>query len=153
MENKKIKDIDSSEIPIGKLVSIISRSYGIYLNRHLEGLNLRGLQIPVLLEIHKRKTTSQSDIASDYCIDKGAVSRALRKLEDEKYILRTIDTTNRRRNIVSLTEKGNKTIHEICTIFEKWESEIYKDIDLKEKEALQKSLKIIALKSIEINNE
>ena len=84
MENKKIEDIDSSEIPIGKLVSIISRSYGIYLNRHLEGLNLRGLQIPLLLEIHKRKTTSQSDIASDYCIDKGAVSRALRKLEDEE---------------------------------------------------------------------
>lgn len=152
MENKKkIEKVNATDIPLGKLVSIITRSQGIYLNRNLSDLNIRGFQIYLLLEIYNKKDSSQSDIAAQYKIDKGAVSRAIQKLEKEELISREIDETNRRRNIISLTEKGNKTISEIIKTFDKWEEEIYKEIDLIEKDILHEVLKRVALNSIAMN--
>lgn len=144
---KKIEETDASEIPLGKLVLIISRSHFLYLNKHLKDFNLKGYQITMLFEIYKGKNLSQNEIGSNYNIDKGVISRTLKKLEEDGFISREIDKDNRRRNIVSLTPKGEEVIEEIIKIFEEWEDEIYQDIDI-EKDILHEVLKKVALKSI-----
>ncbi len=144
---KKIEETDASEIPLGKLVLIISRSHFLYLNKHLKDFNLKGYQITMLFEIYKGKNLSQNEIGSNYNIDKGVISRTLKKLEEDGFISREIDKDNRRRNIVSLTQKGEEVIEEIIRIFEEWEDEIYQDIDI-EKDILHEVLKKVALKSI-----
>lgn len=144
---KKIEETDASEIPLGKLVLIISRSHFLYLKKHLKNFNLKGYQVTMLFEIYKGKNLSQNDIGSNYNIDKGVISRTLKKLEEDGFISREIDKDNRRRNIVSLTQKGEEVVEEIIKIFEEWESEIYQDIDI-EKEILHEVLKKVALKSI-----
>lgn len=149
---KKIDDLNASEIPLGKLVLIISRSHSAYINKYISKINIKSFQIPLLFEIYRENNISQSEIASQYNIDKGVVSRALRKLEEDNYISREIDESNRRRNILSLTKEGEKAIVEIIKIFEQWESELYKDIDI-EKDVLHEALKTIALKSISMNKE
>ncbi|MDO5849815.1 MAG: MarR family transcriptional regulator [Methanobacteriaceae archaeon] len=149
---KKIEEMEASEIPLGKLVLIISRSNFYYLKKHLKDLDLKGYQITMLFEIYKGKNLSQHEIGSHYNIDKGVISRTLRKLEEDGLISREIDETNRRRNIVSLTKEGEKAIEEIINIFNKWEDEIYEDIDI-EKDVLHEVLKTIAIKSIAMTKE
>lgn len=147
---KKIEETDASEIPLGKLVLIISRSHFLYLKKHLEEYNLKGYQVTMLFEIYKGKNLSQNDVGSNYNIDKGVISRTLKKLEEDGFISREIDKDNKRRNIVSLTQKGEEVVEEIIRIFEEWEDEIYQDIDI-EKEILHEVLKKVALKSIAIS--
>lgn len=144
---KKIEETNASEIPLGKLVLIISRLHFLYLKKHLKDFNLKGYQVTMLFEIYKGKNLSQNDIGSNYNIDKGVISRTLKKLEEDGFISREIDKDNRRRNIVSLTQKGEEVVEEIIRIFEEWEDEIYQDIDI-EKEILHEVLKKVALKSI-----
>ena len=149
---EKIKETEASEIPLGKLVLIISRSNFLYLKNHLKDLDLKGYQITMLFEIYKGKNISQHEIGSNYNIDKGVISRTLKKLEDDGFISREIDENNRRRNIVSLTKKGEEAVEEIINIFNQWESEIYEDIDI-EKDVLHEVLKTIAIKAIAMTKE
>ena len=149
---KKIKETEASEIPLGKLVLIISRSNFLYLKNHLKDLDLKGYQITMLFEIYKGKNISQHEIGSNYNIDKGVISRTLKKLEDDGFISREIDENNRRRNIVSLTKKGEEAVEEIINIFNQWESEIYEGIDI-EKDVLHEVLKTIAIKAIAMTKE
>lgn len=149
---EKIKETEASEIPLGKLVLIISRSNFLYLKNHLKDLDLKGYQITMLFEIYKGKNISQHEIGSNYNIDKGVISRTLKKLEDDGFISREIDENNRRRNIVSLTKKGEEAVEEIINIFDQWESEIYEGIDI-EKDVLHEVLKTIAIKAIAMTKE
>lgn len=149
---EKIKEMKASEIPLGKLVLIISRSNFLYLKNHLKDLDLKGYQITMLFEVYKGKNISQHEIGSNYNIDKGVISRTLKKLEDDGFISREIDENNRRRNIVSLTKKGEEAVEEIINIFDQWESEIYEGIDI-EKDVLHEVLKTIAIKAIAMTKE
>lgn len=149
---EKIKEMKASEIPLGKLVLIISRSNFLYLKNHLKDLDLKGYQITMLFEVYKGKNISQHEIGSNYNIDKGVISRTLKKLEDDGFISRETDENNRRRNIVSLTKKGEEAVEEIINIFDQWESEIYEGIDI-EKDVLHEVLKTIAIKAIAMTKE
>lgn len=149
---KKIEEMDASEIPLGKLVLIISRYNLFYMKEQLKDLDLKSYQFTILFEIYKGKNISQHEIGSNYNIDKGVMSRTLKKLEDDEFIYREIDENNRRRNIVSLTSKGEEIVERIINIFNQWESEIYEDIDI-EKDVLHEILKTIAIKSISMTKE
>ena len=61
-----------------------------------------------LMEIHKRKNLSQDDLASIFGQSKGTIAKALRKLEDKKYVEREIDENNRRKYILKTTKKGEE---------------------------------------------
>ena len=102
-------------------------------------------------EISCQSNINQENIASRCNINKGAVARSIKKLEEKELIVREIDSENRRQNKVSLTDKGQETLNESINIFNKWEMEIFSENDLIERETLQKVLKEIAIKTMELN--
>jgi DNA-binding MarR family transcriptional regulator len=104
-----------------------------------------------LIEIKCRKNINQHDLSTNCSIDKGAVARALRKLEEQGLVKREVDENNRRQNMLSLTEKGHETLEQALIILDNWESEVYKDITVEEKEITHDVLKKISLKSFEMN--
>jgi len=65
-------------------------------------------------------------------------------------VTRQIDDANRRQNIISLTEKGEETLTESINLLKNWEMEVF-DENIIEKELLQKALKDIAVKTMELN--
>lgn len=152
MSLEEFKIIDASTLPIGKLITMIARGQTIYLNHHLEEFGINATQLHLLFEISHQQNVNQEKIASRCNINKGAVARSIRKLEDNGFVKRQIDENNRRQNQVSLTPKGEKTLHESIKLLNEWESEVYKD-NIIEKEILQKALKEIAIKTIELNQK
>ena len=150
MSLEEFKAIDAKNLPISKLISIIARSNTIYINRHLEDLNINATQLELLFEISHHNDINQEKIATRCSIDKGAVARSIRKLEDKCLVKREIDANNRRQNKVSLTKLGDETLEKSVSILKKWEDEVT-DENYIEKEMLQKVLKDIAVKTIEIN--
>ncbi|WP_458454908.1 MarR family winged helix-turn-helix transcriptional regulator [Methanobrevibacter sp.] len=150
MSLEEFKKIDAKALPIGKLISIIAKNQTIFLNRHLDNLDINATQLHLLFEISHQSDINQEKIAKRCCINKGAVARSIKKLEEKELIIRKIDDSNRRQNKISLTTKGEKTLKESIDLLHQWEREIYNETII-EKEMLQKVLKQIAVKTMEIN--
>lgn len=152
MSLEEFKMMDAKEIPISKLFNIISKNQTIYLNHKLEDLNINESQLHFLFEIYHQKEINQEKIASRCNINKGAVARSIKKLEDEGLIKREIDDNNRRQNKVSLTSKGKTVLDEAIELLDDWENYVFND-NLIEKELLQNVLKEIAVKAVEYNEK
>ena len=150
MSLEEFKIIDAKTLPVGKLITMISRGHTIYLNHHLEEYGINASQLHLLFEISHQKNINQEKIATRCNINKGAVARSNRKLEEKGLVTRQIDDANRRQNIISLTDKGEETLTESINLLNKWEKEVF-DQNIIEKELLQKALKDIAIKTMELN--
>ena len=150
MSLEECKIIDAKTLPIGKLITMISRGHTIYLNHHLEDYGINASQLHLLFEISHQKNINQEKIATRCNINKGAVARSIRKLEEKGLVTRQIDDANRRQNIISLTEKGEETLTESINLLKNWEMEVF-DENIIEKELLQKALKDIAVRTMELN--
>ena len=150
MSLEEFKIIDAKTLPVGKLITMISRGHTIYLNHHLEEYGINASQLHLLFEISHQKNINQEKIATRCNINKGAVARSIRKLEEKGLVTRQIDDANRRQNIISLTDKGEETLTESNNLLNKWENEVF-DQNIIEKELLQKALKDIAIKTMELN--
>lgn len=150
MSLEEFKKVDSSQLPIGKLITIISKSQTLYLNHRLADLGINSTQLHLLFEISNQCNINQERIASRCNINKGAVARSIKKLEEKELIIREVDETNRRQNRVSLTKKGEDTLKKSIIALQTWENEAF-TTDMIEKERLHEILKQIAINIIEMN--
>ena len=151
MSLEEFRTIDAKSLPIGKLIMMISRGHTTYVNRHIEDLNINATQLHLLFEISHQSDINQEKIAERCNINKGAVARSIKKLEEKGLVKREIDEKNRRQNKVSLTQTGEETLEKSIKILNGWEDEVILDESYMEKELLQKVLKEIAIKTMELN--
>lgn len=83
------------------------------------GYNLHRNQHAVLMFLsHTDGPASQKDIAESFDISAAAVANTVKGLESAGYIARVTDSSDTRRNLVSLTDTGKKIIRETHSIFE-----------------------------------
>jgi DNA-binding MarR family transcriptional regulator len=146
-----LEKIDAKDMPVGKLIGIVAKAQMQYYNDMLDELNINNSQLHILFEISNESNINQDRIASRCNTDKGSIARSIRKLEDNGFITRTIDENNRRQNMISLTDKGIKTLEKSKEIVENLENHVFDDIEDKHK--LQLMLKDVALKIMELNEE
>jgi DNA-binding MarR family transcriptional regulator len=148
---EEFKAIDATKLSVGKLISMISRAQTIYLNHHLEDLGINATQLHLLFEISNQCDINQEQISQRCNINKGAVARSIKKLEDKGLVIRQVDENNRRQNKLSLTELGEEILEKSIKILNKWEDEVILEKGYIEKELLQTVLKDIAIRTIELN--
>lgn len=103
-----------------------------------------------LLAIHNNKNLSQDDLAATFGQSKGTIAKALRKLEDKKYVERKIDENNRRKYILNATKKGEELAILLKKELDEWEEIVGID---KLDENSKNQLRQIARKSEEIIEE
>ena len=103
-----------------------------------------------LLVIHNNKNLSQDDLAATFGQSKGTIAKALRKLEDKKYVERKIDENNRRKYILNATKKGEELAILLKKELDEWEEKVGID---KLDENAKNQLRQIARKSEEIIEE
>jgi DNA-binding MarR family transcriptional regulator len=151
MPFEEIKQMDATQIPVGKLLYMIGKGYSVYVNRNLEGFGINTTQLHLLFEIAHESNINQEMIATRCNINKGAVARSIRKLEEKGLVKREIDQNNRRQNRLSLTKDGEDILIKACGVLRDWEDSVILDEGYIKKELLQKVLKEIAVKTMELN--
>ncbi len=151
MPFEEIKQMDATQIPVGKLLYMIGKGYSVYVNRNLEGFGINTTQLHLLFEIAHESNINQEMIAARCNINKGAVARSIRKLEEKGLVKREIDENNRRQNRLSLTKDGEDILIKACGVLRDWEDSVILDDGYIKKELLQKVLKEIAVKTMELN--
>jgi len=121
----------------------------IFINEKIKDMDITAGQIPFLMVLSREEGISQDDLASHFHIDKGTVARALRKLEDNKYLFREIDPENRRRHLIYLTSKGKSTVPKIVDIDKEWGDSMRSNISEGEYNHVFNILRKMALKCLE----
>ncbi len=146
---KKLLESDDSEISLGLIASMIHRTRMIFINDKIKDMDINAGQIPFLMVLSREEGITQDDLASHFHIDKGTVARALRRLEDNKYLFREIDPENRRRHLIYLTSKGKSTVPKIMNIDMEWEGSMRSQIPEDEYNQIYNILKKMALNCLE----
>ncbi len=146
---KKLLENNTQDIPLGVFISIIHRTRIIHLNNEIKDLELTAGQVPFLIHLSHDEGITQDDLAIHLHIDKGTVARALKKLEDKKFICRKVNPQNRRSYLLFLTEKGRQIVPKIHDIDKKWEDYVCSNFPDDECDRLFNILQTLATKSLE----
>lgn len=153
MTFEELNRTDAKEIPVGNLLYMIGKGYSMYLNHNIAEYGINTTQLHLLFEISCQCDINQESIAKRCSINKGAVARSIKKLEDSGLVVRQIDENNRRQNKIALTEQGKEVLDKSTKVLENWENSVILKDGYIEKELLQKVLKEIAIKTMELNQE
>ena len=96
-----------NEKDIFDMMPFFALAYHIYKNK-LDYTMKNPKNIPLIHESKYLINLSQDDLANIFGQSKGTIAKHLRTLEDEGYIVRQVDESNRRKYILKTTEKGDK---------------------------------------------
>lgn len=145
---EKIIEEDLTDIPLGILISIIQKTRMMYLNSGMKSLNVTASQSRYLIALFKKEGQTQEDLATHFYIDKGAVARGVKKLEDNGFICRKTDPENRRRYLLYITDEGKALMPEIRAVISDWEEVMNKDFTEAEKQQMSDFLKKLTIKGL-----
>ncbi len=95
----------------------------------------------------------QDDLVRHYRLDKGAIARSVKKLEESGHLRRITDPGNRRAVRLFLTEKGIEAIPYLRAIDRDWEECICAGFSNEEKQSLSRMMCRIAHSSLLLPGE
>ncbi len=127
-------------MPLARLLGIVLQHYYATLNESLYPLGLSAGQIPVILSLATCQNVTQEALARHFHVDKGAVARAARRLEESGFIRREIDPADRRAVRLFLTEQGELVVPELRRLGAAWEAAVMDGLDADERAAFRSTL-------------
>ena len=125
---------------IGKYISQLYRKASIFINREVSKYDIRSGQLIFLMDLYAQDGKNQEEISERLKIDKGTTARALKKLEEQKFITRVKDIDDKRANRIYLTEKSIEVKEDIYSIFDDWNEKISSNLTKEEEETLKNLL-------------
>lgn len=128
---------------IMKKINTISRCAVLYRNDALNDKSLTPLYHSYVIIICKNPGISQDELANELCINKSTVTRGLANLENEGYVERRADKTDKRILRVYPTDKMAKMLPKVRSVLKDWNKYLTDDIDEKDIEVFQSVLERI----------
>ena len=138
-----------SNMPLGSLIDTISRAHSAFLFREIEKFGITGGQFQFLMGLDRVDGITQEELATSFHMNESTIARALRKLEDAGMVQREVDETNRRKKIITVTEKGRTVVDTIRKANEEWEEKI-QSLSTDEKTKLKEMLRSLSIEAIDL---
>lgn len=125
---------------IGKYISIIERLKNIYYANELSSYQIGCGQQFFLLQIFKHPGMSLQELASFGHYDKATATRAVKKLEEEGYVLTETGTEDKRVRKISITQKAKPVVEKTWECLDEWENMILNGFTKEERDMAEKLL-------------
>lgn len=128
-----MKDTDYSDFydynRLGDLLFIFHKNHKTYLNNALAKYDLNLIQVLCIARIHNEEKLNssylnQKDLSDSLYITKGAITKAIKKLESNGIIIREQSMDDKRHNILRLSQKGKDLIPILEGINNEWEEKM-----------------------------
>ncbi|SHI48852.1 DNA-binding transcriptional regulator, MarR family [Clostridium amylolyticum] len=132
----------------GRWISILYRQFQIFINNELKDLNITSGEYIYLIKLYENKELTQEELAEIYYIDKAAITRSIRSLEDKGYIKRIKNQRDKRSYRIQVTDQALKVKHRIYNALKSWDDLISSDVNDDELKMLSNVLKNMSLKSL-----
>ena len=95
--------------------------YGfIYISDRLRNISVHGGDFMVLDYLDTHTDVTQEMIANYMMLDKATITKSLVRLEQLKYLVRTTNSDDRRKNNICLTDDGRRVHCEIKCVAKEW---------------------------------
>ena len=133
---------------LGDLLFIFHKNHKTYLNNALAKYDLNLIQVLCMLRVYNEENLNQKDLSDSLYITKGAITKAIRKLESNGIIIRQQSKVDKRHNILKLSQKGKDLIPILEEINNEWEEKMGLD---KLDDEFFKTFIDLAFKSAELN--
>ena len=105
-----------------------------YYRDRMGALGLSTVEGMLLRWLGKQGQTRQEDLVVQLVLDKGAVARALARLEELGLVERAVSDRCRREKLVSLTPAGQEAYGRIQRVLEEWNQICYQGFSPRERE-------------------
>jgi len=137
---KQFNEQNAKNIFIYHYVEELITSFSKYMDENLDKTGISKVEFPFLVRIRFSEKTTQKELVELFKVSEGYTAKLLRKFEDNGYITRKEDPSNRRVKIVELTSKGIEKTDELSEIISNWESQISSNTTQKEISQLKEVL-------------
>ena len=117
---------------IGKQISTISRCMSMVLDMRTAHLGLSAATIPILTFLYNNDGVHQDILAERLQFNKSSAARAVARLAKAGYITKTVLPSNRRRNIIRITQKTYDAWPEILRILKGVTDDLFTDFSEEE---------------------
>lgn len=114
---------------IGRSVSILSRHAQAHISKELRPYNIGSGQYSLLMVLSHKNGLMQEMLASELQMDKANVTRAVTKLEEERYVRRESDAADKRIYRIYLTDKGHEVLPVVREVLLEWNEIISTGLD------------------------
>ena len=128
---------------IGKYISQLYRKGSSFISKELNQLGIGYGQVMFLLELYRQDGRSQEELSEILNIDKGTTARAIKKLEQECFVIRTKDEMDKRAYKVYLTQKSKDLKKDVFAVMMNWEENITSKMTVEEVDMMIMLLKKI----------
>lgn len=129
---------------IGKWIAAIDRCSQMYITRNLREYGVGPSQLSVLMTLYRKDGVSQEWLSKALFLDKANITRALQALEDIGLVKRLACESDRRKNLVYLTEKGAELEETIIQSIDVWTDTLAQNLSKDERTQLLQLLKTVA---------
>jgi len=103
---------------LGKMLFHIARLHATRADQCMDKIDLFRGQGMLLKFIDRHDGLTHSEIAAKLNISPAAVTKVIKRLEEQKYLMRKKDPVDERISRVYIQEEGKKVADEICSNFE-----------------------------------
>lgn len=93
---------------IGKNIGILNRQFNIFLNRELAGTELNATEFMYIGYLYQNDGISQDDLAKEFLVDKAAITRTLKNMEEKGFVKRIKSESDGRERHIYLTDKAHR---------------------------------------------
>lgn len=138
---------------VGKHISYIDRHARRYYDKELEPYGFGGAQLRILMPLYKMDGINQGLLAQTIKVDKTTITRTIKKLVDDGYVLRQIDENDRRSYLIFLTEKGKAIEPEMIRIFTKWEENLLSKFDADQRKNVLRLIEIMHMNASDMMDD
>ena len=114
---------------LSRLISILHNQKNSYMNVQLKEIGLSHGQAIALKIIYEENNIKQEDLNKRLQIDKIAVTRILKTLEDKQLIIKETSQEDKRNHILSLTSNGKMLYPQIKNVIKETTEVMLKDIN------------------------
>jgi MarR family transcriptional regulator, lower aerobic nicotinate degradation pathway regulator len=105
------------------------------------GTGLRSYHYRLLAALEESGPTSQANLWRNTSVDRSDVVNVLTELERRDLVQRTVDPTNRRRNIVTITPAGRKQLRALDDVLDAVQERVLEPLTPTERRQLTKLLR------------
>ncbi|MBQ6630384.1 MAG: winged helix-turn-helix transcriptional regulator [Methanobrevibacter sp.] len=113
--------------PINLYMEYLLLSYNDYLLNKLKDIEITHGELTYIYNIKYFSSISQRELAEKLYVSEANVTKMIKKLVNKGLVKKTKDKTNKSRNLLSLTDKGEELFEKINIVTCGWERDITKN--------------------------
>jgi len=119
---------------VARWISLLHRYGHMYVGRNLKQYNISKGQYIFLNALYKKDGLRQEQLSDYLKINKGTTAKAIKRLEEDEYIIRNVDKKDKRAYNVHLTDKAIKVKPMVRKAMTSWTNILFLGFSEEEKE-------------------